>query len=221
MTANAGELYRQAVVTAAHTGIAPGARELLTINSAMERSLDQFMRDVERVRARIAASNAIADADARKPEADALQSVYLEKFAALNEVRAECEKRIKAAEEAASAAKHDAFVASDSIEHQQRNAFAQLSGTADPSITGEVAAAEREIDRLKLLRNMPEDEPRFARRFSEARRNTTGTQEEIEQSLNPLRSQIIAEIDQEIAAAERRLTETHRERFRPERFRLT
>lgn len=221
MTANSSELYRDAVIAAAKSGKAPSARELLLIVSGAERSLDQFMSDVERVQQRLSAMKAIADADARKPEADALQGVYLEKLATLNEVRAECEKRIRAAEEAASAAKHDAFIVSDSIEGQRRQAFDVLNSTADTAIREEVAAAEQAIERLKELRNDPESESRFALRFSEARRNASGTRDEIELELNPLRSQIIAELDEEIAAAERRLAETHRERLRPERFRLT
>lgn len=216
--------YRRIVVESARTGNAPGAKELLTINSAMGRSLDQFMRDVKRVQERIAASSAIAEADTRKPEANKLDAVEAEKLRELVTVREECRKRIEAAEREFHAAKHAASVLNQSISDQRKQSFDVLNATSDPAIGVEVARIEREIEKLTELRTEPASckfEARFAYRFREISARVAGTANDLEQALHPLYSALIQELDSEIDAAEARKSAKHRERHNPERFKLT
>lgn len=211
---NSEQKYREAVIAAARTGATPSPRDLLITVSVMGRNSVDFLRDVERVRQRIAAVADIEAAEAMKPEESELHDAYLKEQAKLRELIAECKARIAAQKTIAYEAKSKRESLHKTIDRQQKFAFKTLRETADPAIEQELAAAEKEVERLKDLRNDPMDDIHYAHRL---RRVGDVESDAYQHEITAIR----ADAHERVARAEAGLSQIHRRRHIPERFKIT
>lgn len=217
MTENAEQRYREAVITAARTGNAPGPRDLLIAVSVMGRTSSDFLKDVERVKRRIAAVADIADADARKPEVEALYDEWLKESAAYREVERECKARLEAARAVLDEARSKHYRASEDVKNQERRAIDFLMETADPLIENEIAQVSREAEGLRDMIPGMDGQHGFDGRYV-VRLRQAGPEgsDAYKRELAAICDEVAAKAN----AVEATLPEVRRRKREPERFKL-
>lgn len=162
--------YRNAVIEAAQSGVAPDTAELTMLLQLAHRSMPQFLADIARLKERLKISAEIEALEVRRPELVAAEEVEATERRKLNEIKRENEEREKAQERVRASAGNAAAVLRsaiiDGIDHRTR----QLITTASKEVQSEIDANLAWQERLRAKQVEPESDNAYAVRVDRAER---------------------------------------------------